>query len=147
MRKKKEEFELSARDWSEFRNRCETFYNNNNDGVLTVSVQSSSNKRSSKQNKYYWSVVIGKALGYYKENVRALIEDVLKALKFNVTRSFVHELFKMRFNGGRSTAKLDTKEMTEYWDKIREDFLDKGVDIPPPNEPEIEELVFNNNGE
>ncbi len=105
---------------------------------ITFEVVSEKPKRSLQQNKYYWGVVIEKAVDFYKQNIRLLIVDLMEAMNFALTPDFIHELFKMLFNGGKSTTGLKTDEMMNYQDKIRHHFLHKyGVDIPPPNEEEI----------
>lgn len=96
--------------------------------------------RSNKQNKYYWGVVIQKALEYYEEKPADLLRDLVSATDAEITSKFAHELFKMMFNFKGSTTKLNTKEMMEYQDSIRELFFHRGFDIPPPNQPPIKEL-------
>ena len=91
-------------------------------------------KRSSPQNRYYHGVLVKEATGHYKENIGDMIRDVLKAIDAEPSEMFVHELFKMMFNKGGSTTKLDTAEMELYNLAIRSHFgVEHGVDIPPPN--------------
>lgn len=103
-------------------------------------------KRSIKQNSYYWGVVIQMTLEFYLNNIKALITDLMQAMRFELTPDFVHELFKLMFNKGLSTTKLKTDGMMAYQDAIREHFFHKyKVDIPPPNEPPIDLKIQVNN--
>jgi len=103
----------------------------------------SSKLRSLKQNKYYWGVIVAEALEFYKKNEGAFLLDILDAVKADATPEFVHELFKMRFNKGKTTTKNKTDEMEAYMLELRVFFLQKhGLDLPPPNEPLLEELTI-----
>ncbi|MGL4999500.1 MAG: hypothetical protein ACRC5T_11075 [Cetobacterium sp.] len=105
---------------------------------VTFQVVTDKPKRSLEQNKYYWGVIVDKAIEFYLGNIRALITDLMAAMRFELTPDFIHELFKLMFNKGCSTAKLKTDEMVIYQDNIRHHFLHKyKIDIPPPNEAEI----------
>ena len=109
---------------------------------VTVIVEKWGDKaRSIAQNSYLWGVLYSRCLEFYQGNVRAFIEDLMKAVGFALTVEFVHEMFKIWWLGGKSTTKLSTEGMMKYQDGIREYFLFKHkLDIPPPNESPIEEL-------
>lgn len=93
--------------------------------------------RSRAQNKYLWGVVyktIEDATGHEAEEL--------------------HEIFKLKFSlrtkfdfGGeiteypRSTKGFDTKEMTDYIDKIRRWAAERGIHVPEANEIPDEVLI------
>lgn len=105
-----------------------------------LTIKEAKPQRSTVQNSYYWAGIVMPAVRFYKGNLFALIKDVLKAVSFTeVTKDFVHELFKMLFNKKESTRKLTMPEMVIYADEIREHFWHEHQhDIPPPNTPPIE---------
>lgn len=90
-------------------------------------------KRSNNQNAYYWKSLEAYVLPFFAENPVRLIELVLKAVKFSITKEFIHELYKMIYRQGASTTKSNTVGMVNYMDSIRHDFFhDYGIDIPGP---------------
>jgi len=104
--------------------------------------------RSLRQNRYYWGVIVEEALEFYKKNEGAFLLDILDAVKADSSPEFVHEMLKMRFNKGKTTKKNKTDEMEEYMLKVRVHFLQKhGLDIAPPNEPPLEQLIIGKNYE
>ncbi len=128
IRNKTDVFALSA--------RLNEYFDSGKTEPVILKYESAKPKRSNPQNSYYWSVVIAMALKFYTENVRAFLSDLMKATKFAFTREFVHELFKMLFNGGKTTTKHKTDTFSnEYINRIREHFYhEHEFDIPPPNE-------------
>ena len=107
-----------------------------------------SKQRSNQQNKYYWGKLLEDVEGFYRNNQTAFILDVLEAVDADITPEFIHEMLKMRFNDRQSTTRNTTKTMEEYMLKLRVFFQQKhGLDIPPPNEPPLEELVIGKNYE
>jgi len=99
-------------------------------------------RRSNKENRYYRGVLVKEATEHYANNIGDLIRDVLLATKAAPTEDFVHSLFKMMFNKGRSTTILmkgkdveDDDRYQEYIFKIRDHFLHAHqVRISEPNE-------------
>jgi hypothetical protein len=100
-------------------------------------------KMSPAQRKYYFGVLVRDASRYYKGNIGNLIRDVLIAVEAEPSEAFVHELFKMMFNNGRSTQILEQKikdvevedDATEiYFLKIRAHHDVHGNRMPLPNE-------------
>jgi len=91
---------------------------------------------SDPQRKYYFGVLVASVTTWYKSNMRELIKDVLDAVGFAVTTEFVHELFKMLFNNGKSTQINDTAKAEELYMKIRKHYAEKQppLDLPEPNE-------------
>lgn len=90
-------------------------------------------KRSNPQNAYYWKSLTDYVLPFFANNPMRLIELVLKAVKFSITKEFIHELYKMIYRQGASTTKANTIGMVNYMDNIRHDFYhDYGIDIPEP---------------
>jgi hypothetical protein len=92
-------------------------------------------KRTLPQNNYYWTVIVDEALGHYGAFPAHLIHDLVSASKADLTKEFVHELFKTMFNHGRSTTKLDTVGKKQYQEAIRHHFLHEyQFNIPEPKE-------------
>jgi hypothetical protein len=113
-----------------------------------MTEKSNSRIRSLQQNNYLWGVVVEESLQFYKKNEGALVLDILDFIKADLTPAFIHELQKMGFNRSQSTTKLDTKGMEEYMLKIRVYMAQKhGLDISPPNEPPLEQLIIGKNYE
>jgi hypothetical protein len=95
------------------------YYQKGQTDELVITVKRKKKVRTNPQNKYYWGYIIPTCLTFYKSNLPALMSDVLKAIKFDVTKEFVHEIFKMMFNKGKSTTKNDTEEMEDMATHIR----------------------------
>jgi len=85
-------------------------------------------KRTPAQNDYYWWILqyIEEETGNDKNNLHQLFKDMFLAEEVIVldheSKSYV------------STTKLNTKEMTDYIEKIRQHMNDWGLYIPEANE-------------
>jgi hypothetical protein len=109
------------------------------DKPWTVYFSDKKAPRSLKQNKYYWGVVLKKIsdhTGYEAEE----LHEMFKA-KFGIVTKFDGfdgELIEY----ARSTKFFDTRQFSEYIDKIREFAQNKiGVYIPQPNEITDEDYI------
>lgn len=110
-------------------------YGDNNDKIdIKIDMTINGKERSLKQNNYYWSVVIGESVKFYAKNFDKLIIDSMTALKLKVTPDFIHLMFKMLFNKGKTTTDKKTDTMEDYILEIRGHMAGYGLDIPPPNE-------------
>lgn len=98
-------------------------------------------KRSNPQNKYYWGVVIEAQFKYFSGNLVKLLGWLFKALSVRITRELIHEINKIVYNNGKSTAKLKIGEyMENFIIPLREDMLHEcQFDIPPPEDRQLEE--------
>lgn len=93
-------------------------------------------QRSNAQNSYLWGVLYPTILKFYLGNIRAFIEDLMKAVRATLTIEFIHAMMKMWFNNGKSTKGLSTEGFIKYHDDIREYYFHThGIDIPLPNQP------------
>lgn len=100
-------------------------------GKQNIKIQKHRNKRSNKQNKYYWGIVIA----YISNETGFTDKEVHELLKFKFLQTS-----KVSKQGSvetfiQSTTELDTLEAEEYLDKIRIwalNFLN--LPIPLPNE-------------
>ena len=91
-------------------------------------------QRSIQQNRYLFGAVYKPILEFYKNNLGSFMLDIMEAMKAELTTEFIHELFKMWFNKGRSTKDLSTVKFNSYFNKIREHFWHKHkLDLPEPN--------------
>ncbi len=103
--------------------------------VITVEVKSK--KRSLKQNRYYWGVVVPLVkAGLTDAGWRYTTEQVHEDLKrdFNIVEIVNEQSGEIRKSIG-STTEMTTKQIMEYFAKITEwsaEYL--GVEIPEPNE-------------
>lgn len=93
-------------------------------------------KRSDKQNRYYWGVLV--------DEIRRRLQE----LGTRVDAETVHEFLKQKFNAeimvtpdgeklefGRTTTDMNKGEMNEYMERIREwAALSLDISIPEPNE-------------
>jgi len=93
---------------------------------VTVTVKKYHKDRSSNQNKYYWSVV----LGVFGEYLGYTTEELHEAMKMKFL--LVHSDGKP--DTVRSTTELNTVEMEAYLESIRQFAAIYGVSIPLPNE-------------
>lgn len=115
--------------------------------TVATGVDAADPKRSSRQNAYYWGVVIEQYLHAMLDTGDNTIEDVARALHTETLADALHEMLKYQFAGREvlnydtgeimrlpgATSKMNTVEIGVYWDKIRADAHDKyGVEIPPP---------------
>lgn len=128
------------------------------DGPATITVatgvDAGDSKRSSRQNRYYWGVVIDTYLYAMIEVGDNTVEDVRKRLRKATLSDALHEMLKYEFagvevvdiNSGEvrrlpmGTSEMNTKEIGIYWDKIRDACQDRyGVYIPPPPDDVFED--------
>ncbi len=90
-------------------------------GEVNITVQATGKKRTSKQNRYYWGVVVKIIreglldIGYDLNDDD--VHEFLKS-KFNPT-SIIFELTGEEFTFGASTTKMNTKAFKEYIEKIQ----------------------------
>lgn len=121
---------LCVKDAGSFSARLARF----RDGAVLVTVERKYATRSQKQNKWYWSQVVG------------LVAD-----HTGYTPDEIHEIYKAKFipkamavadkNGeirdelvlGGSTTRMDTVEFSEYCERIREWAAELGIVIPDPD--------------
>jgi len=91
-------------------------------------------KRSVSQNRYYWGVVLtmlSEHTGYTKDQMHEICK-----MKFNLkTKALKGEIYEF----GGPTKELDTKEMTDYIESIREWSMEVlQCRIPQPDEIPLE---------
>ena len=129
------------------------------DGPATITVATGADaedkKRSSKQNAYYWGVVIDTYLWAMLETGDNTVEEVRQKLRLTKLSDALHEMLKHEFAGVEvvdtntgeirrlsiGTSKMNTVEIGIYWDKIRMACLDRyGIDIPPPPEDVFDDI-------
>lgn len=108
---------------------------NEKNGDYLLSIKKAGNKiRSIVQNNYYWGVVlstIADALGYTKDDLQSLHEQF--KMMFLKENDGINGLYKIR-----STSDLNTLEMEEYLEKIRQfASIHLSIFISLPNETEI----------
>ena len=91
-------------------------------GLHVVTVETAKNKRSGKQNGYYWSVVLGAYQeGYYEVNGISIGKD---EAHFNLKQVLHYDFLTNPTTGesihiGRTTTEDDTKEFSEYTEQCR----------------------------
>ena len=90
--------------------------------LVTIEVYNADPK-TTEQGGYLWTGVYDTAVSFYSDNIGAFIRDLMLATKAKITKAFVHELFKMMFNGGKSTKRMEKDKMAKYIDKILHHFL------------------------
>jgi hypothetical protein len=91
---------------------------------INITIKKFRNNRSTKQNSYYWVVLThaGSELGYDPEELHA----TFKAM-FNCDRTKQTPIV-------RSTRRLDSKQFTEYLDKIIRKLAEMNIIAPDPSE-------------
>jgi len=132
--------------------------------LMTIAdgVDAKNPKRSSRQNRYYWGVVVKMYLDAMIDTGDATIEDLRRELHAEKLEDALHEYLLYRFAGcevidchsgevirlpGRSHL-MNRRDIGVYWDKIRDDARETfGVDIPPPPDELMNWLQENDPGE
>lgn len=108
------------------------------DDVVLVSVAKPSKKRSDRQNRYYWGVVV-KIVRDFVQNTQGekVSPDEIHAFHLNsvlgvkpITRKVLGKEFIMFEN--RKTSDMNTQEFTEFIEVIRNYWEERGVEIPDP---------------
>lgn len=96
---------------------------------LILTLEKLKKTRSNQQNRYYWGVVlptISEATGHTVDELHEIFKGMF------LPRQFINFKGKeIELNG--STAKSNSKEMTEYIDKIIVEAGSMGISIPPPD--------------
>lgn len=99
-------------------------------GDVSVTIGESKLTRSEKQNRYYWSKVVGMIsdeLGYGKDEVHSLLGSMFLKNHVEIKENDVIK----RYTVVMSTTSLDTDEMSEYMENCKR-FASKelGIYIP-----------------
>jgi len=103
-----------------------------NGRAVTVIIRDRQRRRTNKQNRYYWKVIIG-TIAQYTGDEPERIHDALR-LKFLYEPAVVEG--GLDYIGRTST--MTTAEFREYVERIRIWALDTlGINLPEPNEEEI----------
>lgn len=111
------------------------------DGEVTVHVRRAYATRSSQQNRWYWSQVVGlvsKHTGYTPDEVHEIYKAKFLPRVVEIV-DFASGEMVAEFKIGGSTAHLDTQQFSEYCEQIREwaaTLPNGGVVIPDPD-PEM----------
>lgn len=109
-----------------------------NDKVIVIEVKEAKKKRSCKQNRYYWGVIIPSMMALFNDawdnNLNELqLHEVLKKNVGNITKAIALP------EGGydivtKSSTELTTAEFEQYNERCRVYAAQNGVAIPLPNE-------------
>lgn len=121
-------FKLSSQDERE---RCINYLNSLNlDKPLSVEIKLYRKNRTLAQNRllFMWLTIIGNDLGYHVEEIHAIMKDKFLSSEIVVFQG-------KGFQVSPSTANLNTKEFTEYLNRI-ELFANSelGIILPHPEE-------------
>lgn len=115
--------------------------------TVATGVDAIDEKRSSRQNRYYWGVVVATYLGAMLEAGDNSVETVRMELHLSTLTDALHEMLLYRFAGCElvdydtgevmsipmRTSQMNTKQIGVFWDKVREDCKERyGEEIPPP---------------
>ena len=107
--------------------RFKEYYQQFEGKEVQILVESKKRKRSNKQNRYYWGVVISILCDYFGYDN----DEMHEALKWQFLRK--KDLDPPTVG---STRKMSTVEWEDYMSKVRSwASLEYGVNIPEPNEP------------
>lgn len=114
------------------------FLNHFNECFISVTLHKKRNKRSNKQNAYYWGVIIPIMQNAIKNEYGEiyLVNEVHEFLKTNCNfKEIVKEETGQILRKVKSTKENNTKEQEEFMQRCRtlaKDFFN--VEIPLPNE-------------
>lgn len=123
--------------------------------TVATGVDATDEKRSSRQNRYYWGVVIKLYMDALLDAGDNAIEKVREELHLSKLEDALHEMLLYRFAGCElidydtgevmripmRTSQMNTKQIGVYWDKIRADCTERyGIEIPPPPDDLFEGL-------
>lgn len=107
---------------------------------LEIVISELSLKRSDNLNRYFWGVMIPCIHSFHRETTGTKITDdslytYLLTEFAGVTLAVVHvfgrEIIEMQ---GLTSSKMTNAQFIDFIDKIRLHYLEKGLDIPLPNE-------------
>lgn len=99
--------------------------------LVMVTAEKIRNHRTNEQNRYYWGVV----LKTIANNCGYRGEDEVETIHLEMRRRFLPK--RGMLNIPMSTTELNTAEMTEYIEAIRDwAMMELGIYIPAPNEVE-----------
>lgn len=95
--------------------------------------------RTTKQNRYYFGVVVKKQHDYFGEDLVKFMEWLFKVLQHQLTPELIHEVNKIIYNSGKSSTRLKIDDfINNFATPIREDMLHLcGLDIPLPEDAEL----------
>jgi len=98
---------------------------------IKISVEKKRNPRTSKENRYYWGIIvkmISDATGYFPLEVHEILKQEFLRLEDKIING-------KRYIITKSTAKLNTAEAEEYYEKCRMyASINIEICIPLPNE-------------
>lgn len=104
------------------------------DGAVQVTVERKFANRSTRQNSWYWSAVVGLVAdhtGYTPDEIHEIYKA--KFIPKHVSLADGNGEIRGEFVLGGSTAQMDTVQFSDYCERIREWAADElGVVIPDP---------------
>lgn len=91
--------------------------------------------RTSKQNRYYWGVLIEEAIKLFEADKMLILGFITEAMKLNnISPELVHCIIKMQF-AKYTTTNETTATFQEFLQEVRDYFYHTyGLDIPEPNQ-------------
>jgi hypothetical protein len=99
---------------------------------IEITLRKRRRRRSLSQNAYYWGAVLPVLAEYCGTDVGELHEDLKQRFLFR--EDMTRKVLGQSLRGCRSTAELNSAEMTEYVEHIRRLAAEYGVYIPSPGE-------------
>lgn len=106
--------------------------------ALKVTIEPAKKQRSGQQNRLMWSDGFYNCLvKFYNENPDKFLELVMaaahmKAQAGKISKDDIHEACKWFYNGGESTARMNTQQFGDYLNEIESDHVTRyGLEFPP----------------
>jgi hypothetical protein len=98
--------------------------------------------RTTKQNRYYFGVVVKMQYEYFANDLVKFMEWLFKVLQHSLTTELIHEVNKIIYNASKSSTRLQVDEfINNFVNPIREDMLHLcGIDIPLPEDEELRRI-------
>lgn len=104
---------------------------------LELILKKKRNQRSLEQNAWYWGVAL-KCIFEETGNEPKDMHEILKSEFLQSLYEFEGKVYTII----KSTADLNTKQFSEYMDKIQKWASLRGIYIPDPNEVDYDELIY-----
>lgn len=106
------------------REQLQRFYNNNNNKTIYLTVSTKRPPRSLEQNAYYWTLL---------DLLSEYTGDTTQSLHKDLKQEYLPKLFNEQGEQLEpSTTRLNTKEFTDYIERIRKHASEWGLVLPDP---------------
>ena len=110
------------------------------DKDVEIEVRLESKKRSDRQNRFYWGVVIPTIIKWQQEQegIEYTKDEIHHFILKNIVKPTVevHPVMgeQVIVYKTKTTSQMNTKEFNQFKEELQLYFAERGIDIPDPNE-------------